>query len=144
MNGKVSEKIQRWLLFGALFSVLPFVASWVLWKGQHSGKPFHLYFLWERGELLIASAGFAADAVGECISTDRRYLAARLWAGGICIVLLFIEAVWFAALQATPGAYDLRWITGGSVGMFLVTLVASGICKFIAAQADEPEGELTS
>jgi hypothetical protein len=134
-------KLTRWLIFGGIFSTLPFIGSGILWAAKYHKTtiPFYFYYLWERGELLVVSAAFAADAVGECISFRKEFLKVRIWSAGICVGMLFIEAIWFAALQSFDEAYDPITITLGSVVLFLVTLVAAGVCKTCAALLDEVE-----
>lgn len=132
-------KLLRWAVFGVLFAVLPFVGSWLAWCAQyhHTKVDFYFYYLWERGELLIVSAAFAADAIGECISLNPQFLALRVTTAGFCLLMMFVEAIWFALLQFSKDAYDPKWISYGSIGLFLVTLVTAGVCKTIAALAEE-------
>lgn len=131
-------KMIRWACFAAIFSILPFVGSLLVWKGTHPpGAPFYWYYLWERGELLVVSVGFAADAVGECITTKPQFITLRLIVAAVCIFALFLEAIWFALLQSSLATYPPIWITGGSVFLFLLTLGTAGVCKACAALAEE-------
>lgn len=133
----MKKKIAQWLLFGVWFSALPFIGSGILWGGHNPKQHFFFVYLWNHGELLLVSAGFAADAVGEAISIGDIFPIAKQWAVIICISLIFLEGVWFAALQSSDMIYPPIWITAGSLAMLLVTLLAAAVCKIIAALAAE-------
>ena len=138
-----TDKLLKWVLFVAVFSVVPFVASWLSWVATHHtvNRHFFFYFLWERGELAVLSTGFAADGLSECLVRSGEKFRVRLVSAIICTLAMVAGIVWFAFLQWMPTSFEPSEITHGSLTLFVVTLTAAFVCKAVGASLEDPAGE---
>ena len=125
-------KLITWLLFGVLFTALPFAFKWFEFLGTPSRPAFHWYYLWQHGELLLVSSGFAADAAGEAFSIKDSLSGVRHILGGLCVILVALSAACFAMLQSSSLTYTPLEIDVGSLMLCLSSLSFAVICKSLS------------
>src|SRR6202012_4506906 len=102
----MKTKLIRWLIFGVIFSLLPFAFSAFQFFGLPSHPPFQWYLLWPRGELLLVSVGFAADAVGEALAIPDRMEGRKTILIGLCTVVSVCGVFGYGQMQSTTAAYN--------------------------------------
>lgn len=124
------EKITYWFIFNVVIALLPLVFNVLLIFSRDI--PFNAEALFFRGELLIVSAAIAADAVGGLIGGGQKNRISRLIIGGMCVVLLCLSSLLFAAISIDETAFSPSRVTIISLVMFLSTVVASGSCKWLS------------
>lgn len=129
----MSEKLIRWGVFSVLFALLP-ICFHVL-KIASAGKGLSLESVFGSGELLLIGAAISAAAIGELVIGNAYKRNIKLIVCGACIFLLALNSLWYADVSGAANgqtAYDLGVIASGSVTMFLVTLVVSGLCVVLS------------
>lgn len=127
LGGKSDRKLLRWSVFGILFALAPFLIT-ILFRWS-DGKDFDPTALWPQGELLIAAAAIAADALGEVIATKSESSPAKIVCGGGCLLMVLGAGAWYGKIQTAPSAANIPRITIGSAIIFLITLVVAVVCK---------------
>jgi mannose/cellobiose epimerase-like protein (N-acyl-D-glucosamine 2-epimerase family) len=126
-QNKPSRKLLRWSVFGILFALAPFLIT-ILFRWS-DGKDFDWNALWPQGELLIASAAIAADALGDVIATESESSSAKIICGGGCILMVLGSGAWFGKIQTAATAASTARITVGSAIIFVITLCVAVVCK---------------
>jgi hypothetical protein len=90
--GRTSERILRWLLFGAVVSVLPLVYTFVDLM-MRSETP-NLHKIIGNGELLVIVWVLSASAFGELIGSDSDNKVLKIIFGG-CTFIIILSAALF-------------------------------------------------
>lgn len=135
------ERLIRWLLFSVLFAAPPILIN-ILVAYVSLGKS-QTYVLFERGDLLLVTAGISAAAIGEVVGeafvAGRHRRIAKIIAGGSCLLILVISVMMFAIItmffySAQP--LDREFIKIFSLVVFFFALFPSG--SIIALTAGTP------
>jgi hypothetical protein len=127
-EASILEAVIRWLIFGVLISLAPFLA--VLLDDIDRGIDPTLVTLFGSGELLIVSAVIAAAGIGELFRSAKAYKRriARQLVLGSSIVNLLAASLWFAdvsSLIVSKQHTQPTVVAAGSIGLFISTVVAS-------------------
>jgi hypothetical protein len=96
-----------------------------------AGKELSLESIFGGGELLLIGAAISAAAIGELVVGNTYRKKTKLTISGACIFLLALNSLWFADVSSArmnQTTYDYSIVASGSVIMFLVTLLVSGLC----------------
>ena len=124
-----SKRLVVWLLFGAIFGLMPLFAVSIQEAFSKSG--FDIDQLLKHGDLFIASAVLSAGAIGELLAAASRgmsfYLA--VIAGFFCLAAFAGDTIAFVVAGSAPPAE----VATASLWFFPLTLLASGLCVGTAA-----------
>jgi hypothetical protein len=124
----VKKRIVVWLLFGAIFGLMPLFA--LALKEVLSPAGFSIDSILKNGDLFIISAVLSAGALGEL-------LAAGSLSGGLAVILSgFFCLACFAGntiAYVTAGGATASQIAVVSIWFFPPTLIVSAICVGMAA-----------
>jgi len=96
---------------------------------MHGVEPFHWYYLWPRGELLIVAVAVIGDAFADVIAAKKLPNIAKYLLGGSCCGLLFLETFLYSQLQAEPTKSSPGSITTVSISLLALTVLVGVICK---------------
>ena len=121
-----------WLLFGVAFSALPFAFPAINFVGVPGRPPFHRYYLWQHGELLLVATAFAADATGNAFSLADRMATRRTVLGGCCTLLVAGSAYCYALFQVADRRYSPLAIDAVSLSLCLSTFTCAAVCKSLS------------
>ena len=126
------EKLARWLLFGVLFTLLPFVLSYLNLRARSkSANPVKIVSLFARGELLLVSTAIRIAAVGELFGVKNASAFGQIISGGVSLLLVVIQALWYASVSEPKSDFDADFVGRVSV-IFAVTVLASVACLLVA------------
>ena len=124
----MGARLVKWLLFTVLFALVPFgLTALILWN---RGKDPSFSILWSDGELSLVSSAIAADALADVIGAGKTLRTIKLSLGGICLLLLFMSAAWYATVRTFPG-FDPDKVWKTCLILFGMTLVVAFPCKMI-------------
>jgi hypothetical protein len=123
------ERVLVWLLFGAIFGLMPLFAVGI--KEAFSKTGFNMDQLLQNGDLFIVSAVLSAGAIGELIAAAARganfYLA--VITGFFCLAAFAGDTIaYLVAASATPSE-----VATASLWFFPLTLLSGGLCVGTAA-----------
>ena len=122
----MTDKLVRWLIFGVIASLLPFVLICLnLWTSKKSVKIENLF---SRGELLLVSTAIGTAAIGELIGTDNKNALLKIVVGGTSIIAILIQAAWYAHANDAEKGLDARSVAVASLIFFAITIVCSFAC----------------
>jgi len=123
-----AKRIVVWLLFSAIFGLLPLFA--VMMKEIMSPAGFHITSVLASGDLFIVSAVISAGALGELIAAGTKEAElVVIIAGFFCLAAFAGNTLAFVfAGNAKPSE-----IVAISLWFFPATLIASGLCVGTAA-----------
>jgi hypothetical protein len=124
----MTEKLVRWAVFRVIIALVPlaFNLASMLTEGK-----LELVQICSRGELLLISAVISAGAIGEIIGVVEGHNIGKLFAGGACVITLFIASHWFATISTAirlEKQVNSEGIAIGSVILFIITVIAGGCC----------------
>ena len=136
----VGDVLVHWLLFSVLFALLPI--AFALIRMLCTGDTIGLVPLFARGDLLLISVGLASNAVGESLAGPTLGRRPRSFALGSCVLLVAVASFWYSEAQQAQAALtllgnrqavnSLTSTTVGSLGIFMVTVLASFTCIYEA------------
>ena len=136
---EANRKLGRWLLFGLLFAVVPFLAAY--WNlSRHFHQFVWPYRVWPHGELAVICIGIAAEAISALwydrwtVQDPRNDLGTFLLVG--CVIILFFSATLFAGANALPDSADGDIRDYAHWSEFLFVLCFGVICA-AKARAEE-------
>ena len=123
-NSDSAEKFTIWLFSSVLFALLPLVfsAGVLLMEGRQIKLPDML----AHGELLIVSAGIAADATGQALLGNISKGLSRILSSASCVVILALSSYCFAFVSISPTVQiDTANVAELSVTIFFLTMLTS-------------------
>jgi len=125
----VTEKILRWLVFGAVVSVLPLGYAYgdLLLRLQEAS----LAKVISNGELLVVVWVLCASALGELFGSGDKYPIPKIIAGGLVLILIIASALFFSSITEARAAnisIDEHFVVVGSAWLFFSSLIACLIC----------------
>ncbi len=127
------EKLARWLLFGVLFTLLPFALSYLNLRARSkSANPVKIVNLFARGELLLVSTAIGIAAVGELFGVKNANALGQIISGGVSLLLVVIQALWYASVSEPKSDFDADFVGRVSVIFFAATVLASVACLLVA------------
>lgn len=125
----MAEKLVRWFIFSVLIALLPIVFAY--WHIATDGKHPNWASIVAHGELMLVSVALAADAIGELIGRGAAKPLKKILAGGGCTITVISASFYFADVSSKPPV-DLELVLRTSLGIFLLTVIASASCKALA------------
>ena len=126
------ERVIRWLLFGAFFSVVPLIVLYLILL-MLSQKPT-LAKLVEHGELFVIVWVLSASALGELMDSNASNLAKTIFSF-FTLAIVTAAASFFggyvtAKLYPNLLSLDEHLVMSGSIALFFISLVPSSMCIF--------------
>jgi hypothetical protein len=145
----VLRRISLWLLFGVAAALLPFLPAWFGRElADDVARPPTWEGLFGHGELLLVAVAIAFPAIGMLLASGAAVLV-RAVLGGVAVLLLFVTASFYGAVDALGGPVDVARVSqaepNGHVGFVIVvsaiTFVAILIvaCACVAVARDEAD-----
>ena len=128
-EGQMFNRLIRWCVFSVVIATLPIVFNYLIMVTR--GAEATIITLTSRGELLLLAAGMTASAVGEIIGSGSNLLKLKIIAGGGCVIILMLAALYFAHVSAELNAgrtIQLSVVSNMSVLMFVFGIISSGSC----------------
>lgn len=121
--------VLRWLIFGAIVSLLPlgFTYLALLIRSQ----PVQWTSLIGNGELLVITWVLSASAFGELYGSERANKYLKLFFGGITFVIVLFSAMFFASIveaNAANEVLDEHVVIQSSLWVFVVSLIPCCCC----------------
>ncbi len=130
----MSLRVIRWLIFNVALAVVPLVVSGLIRATR--GQALSLYIMLANGELLLITVCMAGAAIGELLGIkERRYPKLELIAGGTCVVILVVTAIYFADISSAHTSsqqIDFAVIKWTSLVLYTSGFIASLSCIVIA------------
>ena len=127
------KRFVRWLIFSVVLSLVPLGVSALIRATR--GQAVTLESLLANGELLLIAAALTSAAVGDLLGGTGKRPVRELIAGGSCIVLLAVSALYFAdvsAARASQSTIDLGLVRSISIVLFSCALLSSGSCVLLS------------
>ena len=124
-----SAKGIRWLFWGALAGVAPFIAETLL---SAILGTFKISTVLGRGDLMLVGAAIGFTAVAELIANNKTNATGKLIASAVCAVSSFIEAIVYGALKGFGQTGHEGAISIVSVCMFLLSLISGYACILLS------------
>ena len=123
---KRTLRVAKWLVFGAIGSLLPLVTSFALMRTK--GLLVEAPVVVKHGELLLVAVGVASDGVGEALSRDLRSQLLKIVCGGGCLFIALFSLVMYNGISETL-------VTGGLIDSAVVMQesVVAWVCAMAAA-----------
>lgn len=124
------EKVLRWLFFGVLMALAPFLA--LLINDITNSTPMSLASFFGHGELLIVATIIAAGGIGDLFGTEvrRERRMAKLIVLFCCIAVLVATCFWFAAVSTLVATehppQHPETVAWGSIMLFAFGVLAGG------------------
>lgn len=127
------EKLARWFLFGVLFTLLPFVLSYLNLRARPKlVNPVKFVSMFAHGELLLVSTAIGAAAVGELLGVKSANSLGQIISGGVSLLLVVIQTLWYVSVSEPKSDFDADFVGRVSVILFIVTILASIACLLVA------------
>jgi hypothetical protein len=127
--------ITKWAFFGVILALIPLISGVLMVRTQGPLKEPLMQLVCSRGELILVCAGIAGAAIGDLIGAGNKLLVPKLVAGGSCVLMMILGAIWYGVIVADIAAnrpVDASFVTGGSLPIFIITLLAAGSCVVLA------------
>jgi hypothetical protein len=124
----VAKRVTVWLLFGAIFGLMPLFA--VTLKEIFSADGFSLDGILKGGDLFIISAVLSAGALGELLAVGRSGEEMLCIVGGFFCLVCFAGNTIAYVVSGNAAASE---VATASLVFFPPTLLASGLCVGMAA-----------
>jgi hypothetical protein len=123
------KRILVWLLFGAIFGLMPLFAVGI--KEAFSKNGFNIDQLLQGGDLFIVAAVLAAGALGELLAAASKGMNfyAAIIAGFFCLAAFAGDTIAFLVAGSAPASE----VATASLWFFPLTLLTSGLCVGTAA-----------
>jgi hypothetical protein len=131
---KVRKKLIIWTTFSVLIGSLPVVLNMMILFSNN--KPVAFFDLFAHGELLLISVAIAADAIGDMIYCKRFERARDVACICGCFLIVCFAISWFGSLGIGGKTSNISGFGISSLGVFLATIVISGICKVRTEASD--------
>lgn len=125
------DKILTWLFFSVIIALIPILFPVIPRRAR--GQNFYADDLIGNGELLIVSAALSASATGELVNGVSRFTTLNVFVIGITIITLLITTMTFTHLDSSKynsdiSAIDRVFVAKASIGLFIASLISSGMC----------------
>lgn len=100
----VSGRVLRWLFFGLVISFVPLAVAYgnLALKSQ----ALSLAKITGKGEVLLICGSLCAGALGELIGTRDRFSNAKIFVGGVTLVITFFCGYFFASIEEQLAANE--------------------------------------
>lgn len=129
----LTESLLVWSIFSIFFALLPIIFKALVTNLM--GKQPYFPDLVSDGELLIVSAGIAADGAGRILSSIIPETLYKVSAGGSCIVLLSLSSLLFATIAMPNASLQVDVIFSVSITIFTLTMISSAVCVVLESGA---------
>jgi hypothetical protein len=134
----MSETIVKWLTFRVALGIVPLVLGLgILLVVAPAGEAVFVRLL-SGGQLLLVGGALCGGSIGELLSTPLRHPVARLFCGGVSLLVFVCSAgLYTAVATASQFKYpvDDCFIAWGSVGFYALAIVSALTCVIIAENA---------
>ncbi len=125
----MAVKIVRWLIFGAIISLLPLALTF----GDLAlrGRSHHLMDVIGHGELLVVIWVLSASALGEMFGGSGGHPILRIVTGGMTLLAIVLSALLYALVaEAKAGGQpiDEELLVNPSMILYVVSLVPCVFC----------------
>ena len=118
-------RLAKWLIFSVLLALLPLAYNY-LHVLTRNGSP-SLDVLLGKGELLLVAASISAAAVGSLIGGSKKWLIAKVFAGGGSVLLLGLASLYYVDVAVpTPGVTLNASVVAKASLLFFAFSVVSG------------------
>lgn len=136
-------KVTRWLLFGVVIGLLPFVFPFVN-VFVSDARPDAVDWthvrntLFGRGDLLLIAATLVAASSGDLIGSGREREGGKILAGFSCFVIFSICVVWYGIVAdkiEAHVAYNVGRTARASLWLFSFSVLCSAGCLLLGEEA---------
>lgn len=136
-------KVTRWLLFGVVIGLLPFLFSFVNILASPSsldstGWTHTRNALFGRGDLLLIAATLVAASAGDLIGSGREREGGKIVAGFWCLVIFVICVVWYGTIAdkiEAKAVYNVGRTARVSLWLFGFSVLCSAGCLLLGDEA---------
>jgi hypothetical protein len=125
----VAVKIVRWLIFGAIISLLPL--AFTFGDLALRGRPHHLVDVIGSGELLVVVWVLSASALGEMFGGSSGHPVLRIVTGGLTLLVIVLSAMLYALVaEAKAGGQpiDEELLVNASMILYVGSLIPCVFC----------------
>src|SRR5262249_21968577 len=95
----MGAKILRWIIFGAVVSLLPLLFAWVILALTSQGTALQSTYLEKvigNGELLVVVWVLSASAIGELFGSGNNLRHAKIITGGLTFIIILASTGLFS------------------------------------------------
>ncbi len=136
----VAVKIVRWLIFGAIISLLPL--AFTFGDLALRGRPHHLADVMGNGELLVVVWVLSASALGEMFGGKGGRPIFHIVVGGATLLVIVVAALLFAFItEARAGGQPINedLLVNASIILYGVSLIPCVFCLICSeVRPDDP------
>lgn len=125
----MTSKILRWLVFGALASLLPLGFSYA--DLALRARPVGLGWVIGNGELLAIIWVLSAAAFGQLVGSGPAMKNLKILAGGFTLLIIVSAALLSASIveaRANNVTVDETLVVNASLGLYLISVVPCVVC----------------
>lgn len=125
------EKVLRWLIFGALVSILPLAYAYVDLRMR--SQSISLEKIIGNGELLVIIWVLSASAIGELIGSSGANAMTKIIFGGMTFIVILSSALFFSSIveaHANKAQVDDHFIVTSSIILYVVSLLPCSVCLY--------------
>jgi hypothetical protein len=133
-------KLARWIIFGAIVSLLPLVFAWitlVLASQTDPPRDPELKQIVGNGELLVIIWVLSATAIGELFGSGGGLQIPKIITGGFTLIVIILAAglfVWTVDERALNRPVNEALLVRYSIYMFISSIVCSIGCLLCSAE----------
>ncbi len=125
----MAVKIVRWLIFGAIISLLPL--AFTFGDLALRGRPHHLTDVMGNGELLVVIWVLSASALGEMFGGKGGHPILHIVVGGLTLLVIVFSALLFAFVaEAKAGSLPVNedLLVKASMILYVISLIPCVLC----------------
>lgn len=138
----MGAKILRWVIFGAIVSLLPLVFAWVTLALTSQAKPPQnpdLGKVLGNGELLVVVWVLSASAIGELFGSGKNFRHAKIITGGFTFIIILVSTAlfsWVVEAKSTNQAFNETLLVKYSIYFYLASIVSCIGCLLCSKEEE--------
>jgi hypothetical protein len=123
----ITDKVTNWLIFGALFAMLPVLCHAILLCSVVSPVTYDALF--GNGDCFLFATGIATNAVGELVLSisKKTHRRRRQLAVGVNLLVVVAGVSWYSTNARAHTAAGARSAANNSLAILVVSIVTGGV-----------------